>query len=169
TVMSDFEDSTVTYTETPPSPDYVPGLEEPEQALPSLSKYYMYLSRQTRSSCHRRMRYSQLRSSPCLLLSHLLLIRQAMFLSHILRRIRRRIMMRTLRRILLIILPTEETMAESSNDDEDDNVKEEEEHLAHADSTAVALAAVDHAPSAEETKLFETDESAATLPPHPAY
>ncbi|GJU92790.1 hypothetical protein Tco_1317546 [Tanacetum coccineum] len=34
-VMSDSEDSTVTYTEAPPSPDYVPGLEEPEQAPPS--------------------------------------------------------------------------------------------------------------------------------------
>ncbi|GJV06817.1 hypothetical protein Tco_1344473 [Tanacetum coccineum] len=159
--------------QTPSSPDYIPGLEEPEQAPPLLSKYHMYLSRHTRSSCHRRMRYSQLRSSPCLLLSHPLLIRQAMFLSHILRRIRRRMMMRTLRRILLIILPTEETMAESSDDDEDDDVDieddEEEEHLAHADSTAVALAAVDHVPSAEETEPFETDESAATPPPHPAY
>nr|GEU98488.1 reverse transcriptase domain-containing protein [Tanacetum cinerariifolium] len=29
--------------------------------------------------------------------------------------------------------------------------------------------AVDHAPSAEETELFEIDESAATPPPHPAY
>ncbi|GJR56660.1 hypothetical protein Tco_1407181 [Tanacetum coccineum] len=31
-VMSDSEDSAVTYTTAPPSPDYVPGLEEPEQA-----------------------------------------------------------------------------------------------------------------------------------------
>ncbi|GJY52405.1 hypothetical protein Tco_0443252 [Tanacetum coccineum] len=63
---------------------------------------------------------------------------------------------------------------ESSDDDEDDDVdiegdEEEEEHPAPADSTAVALPAVDHAPSAEETKPFETDESAATPPPHPAY
>ncbi|GKB66990.1 hypothetical protein Tco_0928402, partial [Tanacetum coccineum] len=34
--MSDSEDSTVTYTAAPPSPDYVPGLEEPEQAPPLL-------------------------------------------------------------------------------------------------------------------------------------
>ncbi|GJW22347.1 hypothetical protein Tco_0032969 [Tanacetum coccineum] len=34
--MSDSEDSMVTYTEAPPSPDYVPGLEELEQAPPSL-------------------------------------------------------------------------------------------------------------------------------------
>ncbi|GKE39087.1 hypothetical protein Tco_1462492 [Tanacetum coccineum] len=33
--MSDSEDSTVTYTEAPPSPDYVPGPEETEQAPPS--------------------------------------------------------------------------------------------------------------------------------------
>nr|GFA76874.1 hypothetical protein [Tanacetum cinerariifolium] len=32
--MSDSEDSTVTYTEAPPSLDYVPGPEEPEQAPP---------------------------------------------------------------------------------------------------------------------------------------
>ncbi|GKE37241.1 hypothetical protein Tco_1460646 [Tanacetum coccineum] len=62
---------------------------------------------------------------------------------------------------------------ESSDDDEDDDVDiekdEEEEHLAPADSTVVALPAVDHAPSAEETEPLETDESAATPPPHPAY
>ncbi|GKD37515.1 hypothetical protein Tco_1257722, partial [Tanacetum coccineum] len=59
-------------------------------------------------------------------------------------------------------------------DDEDDDVdieedEEEEEHLAPADSIVVALPAVDHAPSSKETKPFETDESAATPPPHPAY
>ncbi|GJS71514.1 hypothetical protein Tco_0704355 [Tanacetum coccineum] len=58
-------------------------------------------------------------------------------------------------------------------DDEDDDVNikgdEEEEHPAPADSTVVALPAVDQAPSAEETEPFETDESAATPPPHPAY
>ncbi|GKF56532.1 hypothetical protein Tco_0166872, partial [Tanacetum coccineum] len=63
---------------------------------------------------------------------------------------------------------------ESSDDDEDKDVdiegdKEEEEHPDPADSTIVALPAVDQASSAEETKPFETDESAATLPPHPAY
>ncbi|GJV51266.1 putative reverse transcriptase domain-containing protein [Tanacetum coccineum] len=63
---------------------------------------------------------------------------------------------------------------ESSDDDEDDNVdikgdEEEEEHPTPSDSTAIALPAVDHAPSAEETEPFETDKSAATPPPHPAY
>nr|GFD46088.1 hypothetical protein [Tanacetum cinerariifolium] len=33
----------------------------------------------------------------------------------------------------------------------------------------VASTAADQAPSAEETEPFETDESAATPPPHPAY
>ncbi|GKF61146.1 hypothetical protein Tco_0181200, partial [Tanacetum coccineum] len=63
---------------------------------------------------------------------------------------------------------------ESSDDDEDDDVdikgdEEEEDHPAPADSIVVTLPAVDQAPSAEETKSFETDESAATPPPHPAY
>ncbi|GKE88749.1 hypothetical protein Tco_1566224, partial [Tanacetum coccineum] len=63
---------------------------------------------------------------------------------------------------------------ESSDDDKDDDVdiegdEEEEEHPAPVDSTVVALPAVDQAPSAEETKPFETDESVATPPPHPDY
>ncbi|GKD04800.1 hypothetical protein Tco_1179774, partial [Tanacetum coccineum] len=58
---------------------------------------------------------------------------------------------------------------ESSDDDEDEDVdikgdEEEEEHPTLADSTVV-----DQAPSAEEIEPFETDESAATPPPHPAY
>ncbi|GKG55621.1 hypothetical protein Tco_0574515, partial [Tanacetum coccineum] len=48
---------------------------------------------------------------------------------------------------------------ESSDDDADDDVDikgdEEEAHPAPADSTAVALPAVEHAPSAEETEPFE--------------
>nr|GFA17147.1 hypothetical protein [Tanacetum cinerariifolium] len=60
---------------------------------------------------------------------------------------------------------------ESSDDDEDDDIdiEGEDEYLAPANFTAVALPAIDHAPSAEETELFETDESAATPPPHHAY
>ncbi|GKD16271.1 hypothetical protein Tco_1205429 [Tanacetum coccineum] len=62
---------------------------------------------------------------------------------------------------------------EPSNDDEDEEVDieaddEEEEDRAPVDSIVIALPAADQAPSAEETKSFETDESAAT-PPHPAY
>ncbi|GJV58584.1 hypothetical protein Tco_1459589 [Tanacetum coccineum] len=63
---------------------------------------------------------------------------------------------------------------ESSDDDEDDDIdiegdEEEEEHPAPANSTAIALPVVDHASSAEETEPFKTDKSAATPPPHPAY
>ncbi|GKE39103.1 hypothetical protein Tco_1462508, partial [Tanacetum coccineum] len=64
---------------------------------------------------------------------------------------------------------------EPSDDVEDEEVnikaddEEEEEHPAPADSIAIALPAIDQAPSAEETKPFETDKSAATPPPHPAY
>ncbi|GKD65110.1 hypothetical protein Tco_1307218, partial [Tanacetum coccineum] len=64
---------------------------------------------------------------------------------------------------------------EPSDDDEDEEVDiradddEEEDHPAPADSTTVALPAADQAPSAEETKPFKTEESAATPPPHPSY
>ncbi|GKD14775.1 hypothetical protein Tco_1199182, partial [Tanacetum coccineum] len=64
---------------------------------------------------------------------------------------------------------------EPSDDDEDGEVdieaddEEEEEHPTPTDSTAVALPTIDQAPSAEETEPFETDESAATPPPHTAY
>ncbi|GJR59256.1 putative reverse transcriptase domain-containing protein [Tanacetum coccineum] len=61
---------------------------------------------------------------------------------------------------------------ESSDDDEDDDIdikgdEEEEEHSDPTDSTAVALPAVDHALSAEETEPFETDEDETpiSLPP----
>nr|GEV37532.1 hypothetical protein [Tanacetum cinerariifolium] len=47
--------------------------------------------------------------------------------------------------------------------------EEEEEHPAPADSVVVAPTAANQAPSAEETEPFETDESATTPPPHPAY
>nr|GEZ99634.1 reverse transcriptase domain-containing protein [Tanacetum cinerariifolium] len=64
----------------------------------------------------------------------------------------------------------------SSDDDEGDDIdseadeeEEEEEHPAPADYVVVASTAADQASSAEETKPFETDESAATPPLHPAY
>ncbi|GJZ24498.1 hypothetical protein Tco_0561957 [Tanacetum coccineum] len=64
----------------------------------------------------------------------------------------------------------------SSEDDEDDDMdikadddKEEGDHPAPADSAVFALPAVDQAPSAEKTEAFETEESAATPPPYPAY
>nr|GFA71320.1 hypothetical protein [Tanacetum cinerariifolium] len=61
---------------------------------------------------------------------------------------------------------------EGSSEDDDIDIKvdeEEEEHPAPADSVVVALTAADQAPSAEETEPFESDESAATPLPHPAY
>ncbi|GKF19770.1 hypothetical protein Tco_0068408, partial [Tanacetum coccineum] len=65
---------------------------------------------------------------------------------------------------------------EPSEEDEDDDVdieadkdEEEEEHPAPSESVFVALPTTDQAPSAEETEPFETDESGATPPPHPAY
>nr|GEY88144.1 hypothetical protein [Tanacetum cinerariifolium] len=62
----------------------------------------------------------------------------------------------------------------SLDDDEDDDIdieadEEEEEHPAPASSVVVASPAADHAPSAKETEPFETDESAATPLPHHAY
>nr|GFB09305.1 hypothetical protein [Tanacetum cinerariifolium] len=70
----------------------------------------------------------------------------------------------------------EEDPEESSEDEEDDEMdveadegEEEEENPAPADFVVFAPTAADQAPSAEETEPFETDESAATPPPHPAY
>ncbi|GKC75528.1 putative reverse transcriptase domain-containing protein, partial [Tanacetum coccineum] len=51
--------------------------------------------------------------------------------------------------------------------DADMDIDEEEEHSAPAYPVVVALPAT--VSSAEETEPFETDESAATPPPHPAY
>ncbi|GJS36328.1 hypothetical protein Tco_0534710 [Tanacetum coccineum] len=56
---------------------------------------------------------------------------------------------------------------EEDEDDEMEDEEAEEEHSAPAYPVVVALPAT--APSAEETEPFETDESAATPPPHPAY
>nr|GFB66501.1 hypothetical protein [Tanacetum cinerariifolium] len=68
----------------------------------------------------------------------------------------------------------EEESSEDDEDEEDDEIdveadKEEEEHPAPADFVVVAPTATDQAPSAEKTEPFETDESVATPPPHPAY
>nr|GEW12470.1 hypothetical protein [Tanacetum cinerariifolium] len=65
--------------------------------------------------------------------------------------------------------PTDE--GDDDDDDEpfgnnaDDEDEEEEEHLAPTDSFDVPI--VDHVPSAEDTKAFETDESAPTHLPSP--
>ncbi|GJY59382.1 hypothetical protein Tco_0459274, partial [Tanacetum coccineum] len=64
--------------------------------------------------------------------------------------------------------PTDRDDDDDEEEDEDDE-EEEEEHLAPLDSITVSFPAVDHVPSAEETKPFETDEFAPTPPTHPAY
>ncbi|GJZ82524.1 hypothetical protein Tco_0647697 [Tanacetum coccineum] len=59
---------------------------------------------------------------------------------------------------------------DSYNDDDEEeeaSEEEEEEHLALANSIVAPV--VDHVPSSKETKLFVTDESAATPPSPPAY
>ncbi|GJV99211.1 hypothetical protein Tco_1554463 [Tanacetum coccineum] len=63
---------------------------------------------------------------------------------------------------------------ESSEDDDEVDIKaddddDDEEHPAPTDSAVVALPAADQALSVEETEPFKTDKSAATPPPHPAY
>nr|GFB09154.1 hypothetical protein [Tanacetum cinerariifolium] len=69
----------------------------------------------------------------------------------------------------------EEGSSDDDEDDEDDDIdikadeEEEKEHPAPADSVVVASTAADQASFAKETEPFETDESAATPPPHPAY
>nr|GEV64403.1 Gag-Pol polyprotein [Tanacetum cinerariifolium] len=51
-----------------------------------------------------------------------------------------------------------------ADDDDEEEEEEEKEHLDLADSTT--LPTVDHVPSTEDTKAFETDKS-ATIPPSP--
>ncbi|GJR97234.1 hypothetical protein Tco_0269408 [Tanacetum coccineum] len=65
--------------------------------------------------------------------------------------------------------PAQPKLPEEAVDIEANEDEEEEEHPAPTDSVVVALPATDQAPSAEETKPFETNEFAATPPPHPAY
>ncbi|GKE46901.1 hypothetical protein Tco_1478159, partial [Tanacetum coccineum] len=178
TVMSDSDDSTVTYTAAPPSPDYVLGPKEPEQAppLPEFIPEPVYsefmppeddvllFEEQPLPTA-----ISPTADSPSYILES----------------------------------DPEEDLEEDDdkdpgedpadyptdrNDDDDeeeeeepsgdeaddeeedeDDEEEEEEHLAPANSTAIGFLAVDHVLSAEETEPFETDESAATPPQHPAY
>nr|GEZ66064.1 hypothetical protein [Tanacetum cinerariifolium] len=69
----------------------------------------------------------------------------------------------------------EEESSEDDEDEKDDDIdieadeEEEEEYPAPADSVVVAPTATDQAPSAEKTEPFDTDESAATPPPHLTY
>nr|GFC20730.1 hypothetical protein [Tanacetum cinerariifolium] len=65
--------------------------------------------------------------------------------------------------------PEEDPVDYPSDGEADEEEEEEEEHPAPANSVVVAPTAADQVPSAEETEPFETDEFAATPPPHPAY
>ncbi|GKD76580.1 hypothetical protein Tco_1339201, partial [Tanacetum coccineum] len=65
--------------------------------------------------------------------------------------------------------PSEEDKDDDDVEMEADEDEEEEEHPAPVDSVVVALPAADQAQSVEETESFETDEYANTPPPHPAY
>ncbi|GKB50036.1 hypothetical protein Tco_0900789 [Tanacetum coccineum] len=168
--MSDSEDSTVTCTEASPSPDYIPGLKEPERAppLPDFVPEPVYpefmppedevllaevqplpatLSPTTNSPGY--VPESDLEEDPEEDDEEDPEEDPADY-------------------------PADEgddgdAEDESSDDEEDDDVDIEEDHLAPVNSIAVSLPAVNHAPSAEETEPFETDESAATPPPHHAY
>ncbi|GKE62615.1 hypothetical protein Tco_1512982, partial [Tanacetum coccineum] len=175
TIMLDFEDSTVTYTEAPPSPDYVPGPEEPEQAppLPDLIPESVYLEFMPPED-------EVLPAEEQLLLAAASPIADSPGYvpesdpeedpeedddeDH---------------KEDPVDYPADggddgDDEDESSGDDKDDDVdiegdEEKDEHPAPADSIVVALPAVDHAPSAEETEPFKIDESATTPPPHPTY
>ncbi|GJR03903.1 hypothetical protein Tco_0526887 [Tanacetum coccineum] len=136
--------------QAPPSPDYVPGSEEPEQAPPS-PVYVPYIPEPVypefmppedeillTEEQPLPVALSPTADSPC-------------------------------------YVPESDPKEDPEEDDDEDpeedrgDEEEEEEHPAPADSTAVALLAVDHAPSAEETEPFETDELLAipTLPLSP--
>ncbi|GJY82958.1 hypothetical protein Tco_0496334, partial [Tanacetum coccineum] len=164
--MSDSEDSAVTYTEALPSPDYVPGPEEPEQA-PPLPVYVPYVPEPIYPEFmppEDEVFPAEEQPLPAALLP---ITNSPGYIAD----------------SDLEEDPTDypadrgdddDDEDESSDDDEDDDVdieedEGEEEYPAPADSTVVALPAVYHAPSAEETELFETDESAATTSPHSTY
>ncbi|GJR67229.1 hypothetical protein Tco_0013294 [Tanacetum coccineum] len=154
--MSDSEDSTSTYTKAPPSPDYVPGLEEPEQAPPS-PVYVPYV--------------------PDLVYPEFMPLEDEVLPAEE-------------QPLPTAVSPTADSPGyvpelDPKEDPEEDDDEDPEEDPADypadggddggggapapTDSTAVALPAVDHAPSAEETEPFKIDESAATPPPHHAY
>ncbi|GKD92499.1 hypothetical protein Tco_1372336, partial [Tanacetum coccineum] len=147
-VMSDSDESGVTYTKAPPSPDYVPSPEEPEQAPPSPD--YVPGPEHTDDEIVSEDQPDAEDALPT--------AQSPDYVSE----------------SDPEADPEEDDDEGSSKDDEDDDVdieadEEEEEHPSPADSVVVALPAMDQAPSAEETKSFKNDESAATPPPYLAY
>nr|GEY76862.1 putative reverse transcriptase domain-containing protein [Tanacetum cinerariifolium] len=166
--MLDSDESGVTYTEAPPSPDYIPGPEEPEQA-PPLPNYVPGPEHADDEIVAEDQPYAK-DASPT--------TQSPKYVSE----------------SNLEAYPEEDGDEDpeedpvdyltdggddgddeegSSEDDKDDDMdneaNEEEENPALADSVVVALPASDQALSAEEAEPFETDESAAIPLPHPAY
>ncbi|GJQ99840.1 hypothetical protein Tco_0522825 [Tanacetum coccineum] len=123
----------------PPSPDYVSGPEEPEQAPPSLDyvlglEYPEYLAPSDAEIPVDYQTHAADASPTALSPSNI----------------------------------ADSNPEDESEDGPMDYPTDGEEHQASVDSIAVPPA-VDPVPSAEETEPFETDESAATLPPPHAY
>nr|GFA95497.1 hypothetical protein [Tanacetum cinerariifolium] len=127
--------------QAPPSPDYIPGPKEPEQA-PPLPDYVPGPEHADDEIVAEDQPYAE-DASP---------IAQSPE-----------------------YVPESDFEAHSEDDDDEDpeedpaDEEEEEENPAPADSVVVTPTAADQAPSEEETEPFETDESAATPPPHPGY
>ncbi|GJT22047.1 hypothetical protein Tco_0891984 [Tanacetum coccineum] len=169
--MSDSDESGVTYMEAPPSPDYVSGPEEPEQASP-LPDYVPGTEHADDEIVGEDQPYAEDASPTAQSLDYVPESDPKVDLEedddedpeedHVDYSADRG--------------DDGDDEDEPSKEDEDDDVdieadqdEGEEEHPAPIDSVVVALPAADQAPSAEETESFETDESAATPPPHPAY
>nr|GFB06864.1 hypothetical protein [Tanacetum cinerariifolium] len=158
--------------QAPPSPDYIPGPEEPEQAPPS-PNYVLGLKHADDEIVAEDQPYAEFASPIAQSPEYVL---ESDFEAH-----PEDDDDEDPEEDLVDYLANggddgdDEDEEESSEDDEDDEMdieadeEEEEEHPAPANSIVVALTAANQAPSAKETEPFETDESAATPPPHPAY
>nr|GEW71647.1 reverse transcriptase domain-containing protein [Tanacetum cinerariifolium] len=125
----------------PPSPDYVPGLEEPEQAPLSSDyvpgpEYPEYLAPSDEEVPVEDQPYDVADSPIALCLGY------------------------------IADPDSKEDPKEASEEDKDEK---EEEHLASADFTAAASLVVDPVPSVKKTEPFETNEPATTPPPPPEY
>nr|GEY19879.1 hypothetical protein [Tanacetum cinerariifolium] len=128
--------------EAPPSPDYIPGPEEPEQ-VPPTPDYVPGLEHADDEIVAEDQPYVE-DASPTTQSPEY--VPESDLEAH-----------------------PEDDDNEDLEEDPTDEEEEEEEHPAPADSVVVASTAADQAPSAEETEPFKTDESVTTPPPHLAY
>nr|GEZ16866.1 hypothetical protein [Tanacetum cinerariifolium] len=135
--------------QAPPSPDYIPGPEEPDQAPPALD----YVPGPEHADDEIVVEDQPYAEDASPIAQSPEYVPESNFEAH--------------------PKDDEDEDPEEDPDDEDDDMDieadEEEEHPAPTDSVVVAPTAADQAPSMEETEPFETDESVATPPPHPAY